>query len=249
MHRTETTQDPADAPAQDVHHSQPPGPFQHAAHTAGDSHWQVLFLPLEDPRVTPLITELVAEYSFRYGNRFGGAEQEMRRYPAAEFAAPGGALLVVVENGATVAGGAFRRFDSRTAELKRIWTSSLHRRRGLARFVLAGLEEEALRRGYSRAYLTTGPRQPEARELYLRTGYTPLFDVDADPEDVGQLAFEKDLSTAEHRVAPVTKRPGVQVQSNLPVANLPVAEPLESNLPESNHVHASQLHPNHPTGV
>jgi hypothetical protein len=25
-------------------------------------------------------------------------------------------------------------------------------------------------------YLTTGPRQPEARDLYLATGWTPLFD-------------------------------------------------------------------------
>lgn len=159
-----------------------------------DNRRQVLLVPLEDPRVAPMLSELVAEYSARYGNRFGGAEQEMRRYPAADFAPPGGTLLVVVENGITVAGGAFRQLDERTAELKRIWTSSVHRRRGLARFVLAELEEEAARRGYSRIYLTTGPRQPEARGLYLHTGYRPLFDIRADPEVIGRLAFEKELT-------------------------------------------------------
>ncbi|MGW6003642.1 GNAT family N-acetyltransferase [Oerskovia enterophila] len=78
-----------------------------------------------------------------------------------------------------------------TAELKRIWTHSAHRRRGLARQVLVELEDRAAERGYARIYLTTGPRQPEAAGLYLSAGYTPLFDVSRDPEDVGPLAFEK----------------------------------------------------------
>ncbi|MEU4762123.1 GNAT family N-acetyltransferase [Actinosynnema sp. NPDC023794] len=77
------------------------------------------------------------------------------------------------------------------AELKRIWTHSRHRRRGLARRVLAELEREAVRFGYARLYLTTGPRQPEARALYLATGYTPLFDLTA--EALPLLPFEKDL--------------------------------------------------------
>ncbi|CAL9662126.1 hypothetical protein SUDANB105_07060 [Streptomyces sp. enrichment culture] len=75
----------------------------------------------------------------------------------------------------------------------RIRTHSAHRRRGLARRVVAELEREALARGYRRVYLTTGPRQPEARGLYLATGYTPLFDTHADPETIGPLPFEKHL--------------------------------------------------------
>ena len=56
---------------------------------------------------------------------------------------------------------------------------------------------DAARRGYRRIYLTTGPRQPEAKNLYLATGYTPLFDLDADPEEIKQLAFSKDLASIE----------------------------------------------------
>ncbi|MBI0383949.1 GNAT family N-acetyltransferase, partial [Streptomyces albiflaviniger] len=55
------------------------------------------------------------------------------------------------------------------------------------------LERSAAERGYRRIHLTTGPRQPEARGLYLATGYTPLFDVSADPETIGPLPFEKGL--------------------------------------------------------
>jgi len=156
----------------------------------------VLSLPMHDPRVRPLLDELAVEYDTRYGDLFGreGAAEELNRYPAEEFEGPGGALLVIQENGESIAGGAFRQYDAATAELKRIWTHSAHRRRGLARLVLTELEALATRRGYTRLYLTTGPRQPEAKHLYLTTGYEPQFDVDADPETLKFLAFTKDLS-------------------------------------------------------
>ncbi|MFD7924185.1 GNAT family N-acetyltransferase [Streptomyces sp. NPDC059740] len=151
-------------------------------------------VPVGDPRVAPLLRELGEEYSARYGR---DAHAELARYPDEEFTAPhGGVLLLLLERGESVAGGAFRRFDRDTAELKRIWTHSAHRRRGLARRVVAALEREAADRGYRRLYLTTGPRQPEARGLYLAAGYTPLFDTGADPESIGPLPFEKHLPTA-----------------------------------------------------
>lgn len=142
-----------------------------------------------DPDAAPLVAELTYEYTTRYGPT--GA-QEMQR-PADVFEPPHGQFLLLVEAGEAVAGGAFKRFDENTAELKRIWTHSRHRRRGLARRAVEELEKEARTFGYQRIYLTTGPRQPEAKALYLATGYTPLFDVDADPLTIGALAFDKQL--------------------------------------------------------
>ncbi|GAA2232784.1 GNAT family N-acetyltransferase [Streptomyces amakusaensis] len=141
-----------------------------------------------DPLARPLLEELSHEYLVRYGD-----SSDMTRYPAVEFAPPDGAFLLLLERGRPVAGGAYRRYDGVTAELKRIWTHSAHRRRGLAREVLRVLEAEAAGHGYTRIHLTTGPRQPEARGLYLATGYRPLFDVRADPESLGLLSFEKEL--------------------------------------------------------
>ena len=155
----------------------------------------ILSLPMHDPRVRPLLDELAVEYDTRYGDLFGrsAAADELNRYPAEEFEEPHGVLLVIQEDGESIAAGAFRRYDETTAELKRIWTHSAHRRRGLGRLVLAELEALAAARGYTRLYLTTGPRQPEAKDLYLNTGYQAQFDVDADPETIGPLAFTKDL--------------------------------------------------------
>lgn len=110
-----------------------------------------------------------------------------------DFAPPHGARVLLLDGDEPVAGGAFRRHDGRTAELKRIWTSSAHRKRGLGRRVVIELEILAAARGYRRIYLTTGPRQPEAHALYLASGYKPLFDLDADPETLRHLAFEKSL--------------------------------------------------------
>lgn len=150
---------------------------------------------MHDPRVRPLLDELAVEYDTRYGDLFGrtAAAEELNRYPAAEFEGPSGALLIIQGDGVSIAGGAFRRYDGATAELKRIWTHSAYRRRGLGRVVLAELESLAAARGYTRLYLTTGPRQPEAKHLYLNTGYQAQFSLDADPETIGPLVFTKDL--------------------------------------------------------
>lgn len=149
----------------------------------------------EDPRARPLVEDLIREYDNRYGTFFdpGGAAVELSRYPASDFAPPNGNFLLVLRGSATIAGGAFKRFDERTAEVKRMWTRSDLRRQGLASYVLAELERQAARQGYERFYLTTGFRQPEAERLYLSDGYTPLYDVQADRETLRQLAFEKAL--------------------------------------------------------
>jgi GNAT superfamily N-acetyltransferase len=149
-----------------------------------------------DTLVEPLLAELAHEYSSRYERTFTEQHEALLAYPAEQFAPPEGGLLVLVEDGNAIAGGAFQHYHGTTAELKRIWTHSAHRRRGLALRVVAELEAEAARRGYERIFLTTGPRQPEAKGLYLAAGYTPLFDVAADPQTIGKLPFEKVL-TAE----------------------------------------------------
>ncbi|WP_371479554.1 GNAT family N-acetyltransferase [Kitasatospora sp. NBC_00315] len=155
----------------------------------------------DDALAEPLLRGLTEEYLGRYGER---AHEEMARYPSSEFHPPHGLLLLLLEDGVPVAGGAYRRYDGRTAEVKRMWTAVGHRRRGLARRVLAELEAAAAAAGHGRMYLTTGPLQPEAKGLYLATGYTPLFDVTADPSTVGPLAFEKRLA------APPAGRPDVR---------------------------------------
>jgi len=147
----------------------------------------------DDPLAEPLLSELAAEYATRYGATQQAVAKWLRGYPADEFAPPGGGLLIGVLNGLPVTGGAFRRFDDSTAELKRIWTDSRYRRRGHAKALLAQLETEILARGYRFVYLTTGDRQPEAEALYLSTGYLRLDEPLPADGEVYPLAFQKTL--------------------------------------------------------
>lgn len=147
-----------------------------------------------DPLAAPLLAELAVEYASRYG----GTEQRVmewlrQEYPAQDFTPPDGALLIGLLDGVPVTGGAFRRFDDTRAELKRIWTDRGHRQRGYAKAVLAELEREIVSRGYRRAYLTTGDRQPEAEALYLSSGYTRLAGPLPAVGETYPIAFEKTL--------------------------------------------------------
>ena len=148
----------------------------------------------DDPLAEPLLAELTVEYASRYAVAEEDVSKWLRGYPADEFAAPGGGLLIGLIGDDPVTGGAFCRFDADTAELKRIWTDSRHRRQGHARKLLAELEAEIVARGYHRVYLTTGDRQPEAEALYLSTGYTRLTEPLPAGGDVFPIAFVKALT-------------------------------------------------------
>jgi GNAT superfamily N-acetyltransferase len=150
---------------------------------------------LLDPAAQPLIEGLVSEYDGRYGadSRPGGARVEILRYSTRTFSPPLGDFILLQRNGETIAGGAFMSHDDETAELKRIWTRDDLRRQGLARRIVLALEESAAKQGYTRAYLSTGFRQPEASALYISLGYRPLFETKADPLLYRSLPFEKHI--------------------------------------------------------
>jgi GNAT superfamily N-acetyltransferase len=151
-----------------------------------------------DARAQPLIEDLARDYDERYGLNDGiPSSFELHRYPAEQFApSQGGVFLLVIRDGVTIAGGAFKRVSATTAEIKRVWTHPGYRRQGLARVVMAALEREAAAVGYAEVELTTGARQPEALALYLGLGYLPQFDLDGDYEEISYLAFRKPLDPA-----------------------------------------------------
>ncbi|MDY6999273.1 MAG: GNAT family N-acetyltransferase [Actinomycetota bacterium] len=148
----------------------------------------------DDPLAAPLIDELAVEYAERYGGRRDRVHAWLRSYPAAEFEAPDGGLFIGLLDGRPVTGGAFRRFDGTTAELKRIWTDHRHRRRGHGQALVSHLEAEIAARGYTRIYLTTGDRQPEAEALYSSMGYQRLTEPLPAEKEVYPIAFVKAVS-------------------------------------------------------
>jgi GNAT superfamily N-acetyltransferase len=147
----------------------------------------------DDVLAEPLLAELAVEYARRYGATEQAVSKWLRSYPAEDFAAPGGGMLIGLLGGRPITGGAFRRFDAETAELKRIWTDSRHRLRGHAKALLTELETAIGARGYRHVYLTTGDRQPEAEALYLSAGYLRLAEPLPAEGEVYPVAFRKTL--------------------------------------------------------
>ena len=88
------------------------------------------YTSVKDPLATPLLEELLFEYDSRYGTFFNaeGARAELNKYPPEAFSPPSGNFLLLLRDGKPIAGGAFMRYDEETAEFKRVWTHSAHRR-------------------------------------------------------------------------------------------------------------------------
>lgn len=184
------------------------------------------------PEAAPLVEDLIREYDSRYGTRFNpeGAKAELYRYPPEAFAPPQGAFVLLKRGTETIAGGAFMRHaDPGTAEFKRIWTDGAYRRQGLAKKVVYALEHRAAAQGYTRVYLTTGFRQPEAVALYIGLGYRPLFDSALDPELYLILPFEKHIGRLAGRPATSPLRIPGEVPEKLREAATPI--------PVSQHIH------------
>ncbi|WP_186053993.1 GNAT family N-acetyltransferase [Burkholderia gladioli] len=150
-----------------------------------------------DPRARPLFEELAYEYGSRYAGLVDpeALREEFVRYPPEHFEPPLGALVLLLREGIAIAGGAFMpHADAGTTEFKRIWVARAHRGQGLSRRVLVELERRALGLGYTRVYLSTGPRQPEAIGLYRSSGYRLFYAHDFDEDVEPGYRFDKWLA-------------------------------------------------------
>ncbi|MFC9313491.1 GNAT family N-acetyltransferase [Streptomyces nigra] len=133
-------------------------------------------VPFDHPDAVKLNDQVQAEYSVRYGD--GGDATPLA---AADFAPPRGLYLIAYDAlGVPVASGGWRSQDENgegnqdgDAELKRMYVVEDMRGRGIARRVLAALEEDARAAGRRRMVLETGAKQPEAVALYTSSGYEP----------------------------------------------------------------------------
>lgn len=136
-----------------------------------DSLLELRPVPYGHPDAVALVERVQQEYVERYGSPDESpVEPEM-------FDPPEGIFLVAYVDGAPVGTGAWRRSPvlalggSRAAEIKRMYVVPEHRGAGLARRVLAALEDSAAAAGCDLLVLETGLKQPEAIALYESTGY------------------------------------------------------------------------------
>jgi GNAT superfamily N-acetyltransferase len=84
-------------------------------------------------------------------------------------------------------------FPAGSGELKKVWVADGARGTGVARALLAAIEDDARARGLTSVVLQTGIRQPEAVTLYRTAGYRPVPPFAPYADDFLSLCFAKDL--------------------------------------------------------
>ncbi len=94
---------------------------------------------------------------------------------------PNGVFIVGYEDQLAVCCGGIKRLDDEVCEIKRMYVTPAARGRGVARILLATLEQRARGLGYRIARLDTGPKQAAAQHLYESTGYTTIPNFNKNP--------------------------------------------------------------------
>lgn len=136
---------------------------------------EIVPVPHDHPDAIRLDGRVQREYAERYG------DGDHTVLDPRQFTPPHGLYLMAYDaDGTPLATGGWRAMDATPeghrdgdAELKRMYVVPEARGRGLARRILAALEESARAAGRTRMVLETGSKQPEAIGLYLSEGYEP----------------------------------------------------------------------------
>ncbi|TQK45103.1 acetyltransferase (GNAT) family protein [Streptomyces sp. SLBN-118] len=131
-------------------------------------------MPFDHPDAVKLNDQVQLEYAERYSD-----DGDVTPLDASMFEPPNGLYLLAYDDDShPVASGGWRSHEENDegysdgdAELKRMYVVREARGQGLARRILAALEDDARAAGRTRMVLETGTKQPEAIALYLSSGY------------------------------------------------------------------------------
>lgn len=118
----------------------------------------------EHPDFTALVKRLDADLAQRDGEDHAFYAQ-FNKVDTIKFA------VVAYENTTPVGCGAIKAYSPDAMEVKRMYVSPEHRGKGIATTILSELENWAGELAYTRCVLETGKKQPEAIELYKKSGY------------------------------------------------------------------------------
>ena len=101
--------------------------------------------------------------------------------------------VVLYKNDIAIGCGAMKEFTENTMEVKRMYTVTESRGKGIATNILRELENWAAELSYKKCVLETGKRQPEAIALYKKNGYKIISNYGQYVGIENSVCFEKAL--------------------------------------------------------
>lgn len=133
-----------------------------------------------------LVTELDADLKIRDGADHGFYAQ-FNKIDAIKH------VIVAYLDNKPVGCGAFKEYSSHAAEIKRMYVPITERGKGIASAILGELENWAKNTGYQSCILETGKKQPEAINLYKKSGYSIIKNYGQYENVENSICFEKRL--------------------------------------------------------
>lgn len=103
-------------------------------------------------------------------------------------------VMIAHFNNIPVACGAFKAFDDKSVEIKRMFTARKYRGKQLATKILTELEIWAAELGFKSCILETGKRQIEAVNFYKKNNYQIIKNFGPYKKVENSICFEKELS-------------------------------------------------------
>ena len=103
-------------------------------------------------------------------------------------------VVVYYDNDIAIGCGAFKEFDNKTLEIKRMFVHPDYRAKGIGAIILKELETWAVEINYSESILETGKKQPEAIRLYEKSGYRIIPNYGQYENVENSICMKKNLS-------------------------------------------------------
>ena len=103
--------------------------------------------------------------------------------------------IVVYEENRVIGGGAIRRYDDETIELKRVFVHTEYQGRGIGTRLVALLMEWAVELGYKKMVLETGELLAESCAVYKKLGFQVIPNYGPYEDMPESLCMAKDLKS------------------------------------------------------
>ena len=104
-------------------------------------------------------------------------------------------VVIAYKENEPVGCGCFKKFDTYSVEVKRMFVAPGQQRKGVGASILNELEKWAAEIGYGSMVLETGTRQPEAIQLYKKSGYQVISNFSPYIGNVLSICMKKELDT------------------------------------------------------
>jgi GNAT superfamily N-acetyltransferase len=151
-------------------------------------------LSIELSQTTPEEPDAVAlhEALYREGDERGGFPPPLSVPPMPRGLTPPAGMLLIARVDSERAGlGGVRHLDTGIAEVKSMYVTPSHRRRGIGRLLLDELERIARGRGCREVRLDSSRYLTEAVALYRSAGYEEIDDYNGNP--MADIWFRRSL--------------------------------------------------------